>query len=203
MKVKLTENKIRDIVRETLKNVLGENNTYNDYYRRYNKLKGVAKNQDSLDKQKKELTNNVYTAMSDYQVPNYDGGFNATNKLQQHNFKQHSVNTFNNSNQQFEYFKNYYNPQNFKVKCPQPYITVYNNWLKIKPQYLKLYQIYTNEYCRASGRMTTTSTNRGIKEYDKLNNFYKTKVEPMFEEVKKCEQFLNYWSQYFYKLNKQ
>jgi hypothetical protein len=193
---------IRKIIRESINEVLNEE--YGEYYRRYNKLKGVAKNQGQLDAQKQNLTNNYKAAVADYQNPNYDAGFNASNKLMQHQFKQSSVNNYNRSSQNFENLKNWFNPQNFKIQVPQQYINAYNQWLQLESQYLKVSQIYYNENSRVNGRLTTVgNTKRLIGEFEKLNNFYEQKVKPLQQQVMQYTQFLNYWSKYFYQMSNQ
>ena len=186
---------IRKIIRESIHKVLKEE--YGEYYRRYNKLKGVAKNQGQLDAQKQKLTNDYETAVADYQNPNYDAGFNASNKLMQHQFKQSSVNNFNRTNANFENAKNLYDPKNFNIQVPQPYIDTYNQWLQLNTEYQKASQIYYNEYSRVNGRINTVNNNKRLSgEFDKLNNFYQQKVQPLQQQVTQCTKFLNYWSPY-------
>ena len=197
--MKLNELTIHSSIKESVTNFLKEE--YGEYYRRYNKLKGTAKNQAQLDAQKQNLTNNYNTAVADYQNPNYDAGFDASNRLMQHQFKQYSVNNYNNTNANFERSKELYNPKNFRFQVPQPYIDAYNQWLQLSTQYYKVYQIYCNEYSRINGRLTMVNNNkRLIGEFEKLNNFYEQKVKPLMQQVQKYNEFLNYWSNYLYKM---
>ena len=206
--IQLTNRDLHNIVKESISKILekrlDENDNYGEYYRRYNKLKGIAKNQDQLDAQKQNLTNSYNAAVVDYQNPNYDAGFDASNKLVQHQFKQSSVDNFKRTSQNFQNLKQWFNPQNFKIQVPQPYINAYNQWLQLESQYLKASQIYYNENSRVNGRLTmVANTKRLIGEFEKLNNFYEQKVKPLQQQVMQYTQFLNYWSKYFYQMSNQ
>jgi hypothetical protein len=199
-KIRLTETVLHRIVQDSINQVLKEE--YEEYYRRYNKLRGISKNQGQLDAQKQSLTNNYKAAVTDYQNPNYDGGFDASNRLMQHQFKQSSVNNYNRSTQNFEKMKNWFNPQNFKIQIPQPYINAYNQWLQLENQYLKTSQIYYNEYSRVNGRLNMVANTKRLNgEFEKLNNFYEQKVKPLQQQVMQYIQFLSYWSKYFYQMS--
>jgi hypothetical protein len=120
----------------------------------------------------------------------------------QHQFKQSSVNNYNRSTQNFEKMKNWFNPQNFKIQIPQPYINAYNQWLQLENQYLKTSQIYYNEYSRVNGRLNMVANTKRLNgEFEKLNNFYEQKVKPLQQQVMQYIQFLSYWSKYFYQMS--